>query len=537
MLDTLKTEETGADLPPGSLTEQYLNIACEQAPAVSQILKQYDGLPLKAYLTDLIPKRVRFLQPQSDLAEAVFDYAEPLLGASTAKKASDDLLKSPTVLTANHHGVDYFSQSVQGSLLFALSKQLSDDSITTVPIFSCGNIPLDNLTYPLGLLLYHVSDEGLSGIPKKLPLFSNKYRREMVSVSGPFDRAMVQRAISRIDKMTDDREISSTLTGPLHDIFENDYCSPYVMDLKSYSEQSVVLNNRIFKRLFENSEKAPDIIYLELEKLVHLLLKKDLDDPDSLANRVLFHQPLRKSVFETLNQSKVCWDMDKLIKRLNADLKDPEVKKSVKGCGTLFFWGINNAGRRVPLYLENGHADQETLKGLDDRGELYELSYTPQTIADALKENRLLPSLFTSFMVLSFARGVSCVGGYYQCEYLPEIQKKLVHALREYPEYHSFAERVEEVETRTYLSGMQTVMSKIENNALVPSGPVEILAGGGLSDNDIEQILSLDVRDAHLASLIETIPDVAPWTLHGSDWKKHLAQETFRILSDKIVVK
>ena len=84
---------------------------------------------------------------------------------------------------------------------------------------------------------------------------------------------------------------------------------------------------------------------------------------------------------------------------------------------------------------------------------------------------------------------------------------------------------------------IQTVMSKIENNALVPSGPVEILAGGGLSENDIEQILSLNVRDAHLASLIETIPDIAPWTLHGSDWKKYLAQETFQILSDKIVVK
>lgn len=537
MLDTLKTDEAGPDVTRGSLMEQYLDIACEQAPVISQILEQYGSLPLKSFLKDLIPKIIRPLQPRADLAEAVFDYAEPLLGAPAAKKASDDILKSPTVLTANHHGVDYFSQSVQGSLLFALAKQLSDHSITTVPIFSCGNIPLDNLTYPLGLLLYHVSDEALSEIPKKLPLFSNKYRRKMVSVSGPFDRAMVQRAMGRIDKMIDDREISSTLSAPLHDIFENDYCSPSVMDLKSYSEQSVVLNNRLFKRMFENSEEAPDIIYLELEKLVYLLLKKDLDDPDSLANRILFHQPLRNSVFEALNQSKACWDMDKLNKRLDADLKDPEAKKSVKGCGTLFFWGINNAGRRVPLYLENGHADPGTLKGLDDRGELFELPYTPQTITEALKENRLLPSLFTSFMVLSFARGVSCVGGYYQCEYLPEMQKKLVHALREHPEYHGFAERVEEVETRSYLSGMQTVMSKIEDNALVPSGPVEILAGGGLSENDIEQIISLNVRDAHLASLTETIPDVAPWTLHGSDWKKHLAQETFRMLSDKIVVK
>ena len=537
MLNPHETKDSGTSNTEGSLMEQYLEIACEQVPVVSQVLKQYDDLPLKAFLTDLGPTHTQPLQPQTDLADAVFDYTEPLLGASVARKASDDILKSPAVLTANHHGVDYFSQSVQGSLLFSLSKQISDDAITTVPIFSCGNIPLDNLTYPLGLLLYQISDADLSAIPRKLPLFSNKYRREMVSVSGPFDRAMVQRAVGRIDKMTNDREISETLSGPLHEIFESDYCSPAVMGLKSYSEQSVVLNHRIFKRLFKNSEAAPDTIYLELEKLVNLLLAKDLDDPDSLAGRVLFHQPLRKSVFEALNQSKACWDMEMLNRRLRANIKDPEVKKKVQGCGTLFFWGINKAGRRVPLYLDNGHGYIETLKGMDDRGELYELSYTPQTITDALKANRLLPSLFTSFMVLSFARGVTCVGGYYQAEYLPEMQAKLVNALREHPEYCEFADRVEEVDTHKYLSGMQTVMSQVENDALVPSGPVEISAGGGLSEGDIEQILSLNVRDAHLASLIETIPDVAPWTLHGSNWKKQLAQESYQNLSQKVVVK
>ena len=47
------------------------------------------------------------------------------------------------------------------------------------------------------------------------------------------------------------------------------------------------------------------------------------------------------------------------------------------------------------------------------RGEVFELAYTPASICEALKENRVLPSLFTCFLTLSFARGMVCPGGYF----------------------------------------------------------------------------------------------------------------------------
>jgi len=51
-------------------------------------------------------------------------------------------------LTANHHGVDFFAQSVQSSLLFALGNAGYDFPRKTVTVFSFGNISFNNLTYP-----------------------------------------------------------------------------------------------------------------------------------------------------------------------------------------------------------------------------------------------------------------------------------------------------------------------------------------------------------------------------------------------------
>ena len=130
-----------------------------------------------------------------------------------------------------------------------------------------------------------------------------------------------------------------------------------------------------------------------------------------------------------------------------------------------------------------------------------------------------------------------CVGGYFQCEYLPKMQAGLVKALQKTAGYQDVADLVEGVTTDTYLSGMQAVMARINEDTLVPAGPIEIIAGGGLTDDDIQQILSLTVRDAHLASLFETVPDIVPWTVKTPDWKKQLAIDCCQMLRRRVVIK
>jgi hypothetical protein len=337
--------------------------------------------------------------------------------------------------------------------------------------------------------------------------------------------------------MIQDNEISPSLAFFLHEILRKDYCLPVVVELPSYSQQSIVVNNRIWKRLFSDSAANSHLVYLEFEKITHMLLEYDLCNRESLAFCVLFDPLLRETVFRELDGVKGCWDLKKLKARLRMDESHSCVRQAPIGCGTSFFWGINEVGRRVPLFLETGAHRQERLCGFDDRGRYWEIPYSGESILDALHENRLLPSLFTSFLVLSLARGIVCAGGYFQCEYLPIMQKGLVKALRQTACYQEIADVVGDIRTNTYLSGMQAVMTRINPNALIPAGPIEIFAAGGLTADDKQKILSLTVRDAHIASLFETIPDVAPRALRTADWKKQLAADVCKLLKDNVVIK
>ena len=302
-----------------------------------------------------------------------------------------------------------------------------------------------------------------------------------------------------------------------------------------YSKQAVLLNNLIWKRLFQEENQRSELVYLELEKIVGKVLQLDLKNKSSLIWKVMFEPPLRKTVLAELDGARACWNLNQLKKRMYFSQLNDSDKQKVNGCGTIFFWGINDSGRRVPLNLVS-HGDKKVfLIGIDDHSNSWELAYTPEAILSALNENRLLPSLFTCFLVLSFARGVKCIGSYFQAEYLPNMQ--VVNALKQIPDYQEIANQVEKIDTNFYLSGMLAVMTHIENDVMVPTGPLEILSKGGINTDDIEKILSIKVRDAHLASLLETLPDFVPWILKSSDWKNRLAKDSLRQLEGKVVIK
>ena len=534
-LDYETTVETTQTAP--RYAGQYLDVVCEQLPVMDRTIREYGSAPLADYLHDLTPGRAASFQKRDDVAETVYTYAAPLLGKTVASTASQELMQCPLVMTANHHGVDFFSQSVQGSLLFSMLSKNGRGPGRTALVFSCGAIPLDNITYPLGMLLYHAGVQETKALPVKLPVFSNRFRRMLVSVAGPIDKAMVQRAQSRVKRMIQQKKISPSLSESVPAIFSQDYGASEVLNQSSYSRQSVVLNSRIWNRLFADARPPSQLLYLELEQICGKLLGKDLLDCNSLVGRILFDTKLRQAVIEELNGAKACWDLSQLLQRVSNAPSAKRKKGNVNGCGTTFFWGITDRGRRIPLCLEADGVDRETLRGVDDRGSLFELAFTPKSIVQALKEKRLLPSLFTCFTVLSFARGIACAGGYYQAEYLPHMQRGLVSALTKTQGYEEVADIIKRVDTGIYLSGMQAVMMRTEKDRLMPAGPAEIIAAGGLTGEDLERIRRLTVRDAHLASLFETVADVAPWATKTPGWRKQLATDCWRLLKGSVVVK
>ena len=80
------------------------------------------------------------------------------------------------------------------------------------------------------------------------------------------------------------------------------------------------------------------------------------------------------------------------------------------------------------------------------------------------------------------------------------------------------------------------VMRHLDDDLLLPAGPIEMIASGGLSQSQLEGVRSLTVRDTHLAGLMETFPDFQPHEGRSDGWCLMLAREISQLLKDCIVL-
>lgn len=517
----------------GHLTDCLINHICDLSPTVKMVLNKQGMSTMRRYITNIVPRPVDSYQSSKALHKAIYDYVKPLLGKKIAKRTIEDVTTLPFVLTANHHGVDFFAQSVQGTLIFGSRQTETGKSLSTIPVFACGNIPLNNLTYPRGMLVYDLQNVPTERIPARIPLFPDRLKRKMVSCVEHFDQSMVDRTLQGIHKMTTKGELSDSVSNTLVELLTQDYAAPEVLNQERYSQQAVILNNRVWKRMFAETN-IPDLVYLEIEKIVAEVLYSDLQNENSLFQLLSFNSKILQKLLNVLDGVRVCWKRDNLRRRL---LEGDPRRLNANSCGTCFFWGIDDHGMRVPLLIIPQEGLQKMLVGVDDKGKKYEFLFNPDALSEALKNEQILPSLFTCYTVLSLARGIVCAGGYYQAEYLPQVQNGVASALEEVSDLQIAALKVRSVPTKAYLSGMQAVMVRGNDDVLVPAGPIETIAGGGLTSADMETIMNLSVRKAHIASLFETIKDMPMDSTWINDQKQELSQECGKMFKDDVVIK
>ncbi|MBU6951260.1 hypothetical protein [Hahella sp. HN01] len=465
-------------LSESSLTDSLLTQIRARLPVVDGALQAHARSPVCDYTRSGFRIAPSSFQPRQDLADVLQRYVSPLLGEAVATAVSADILSHPVALTANHHGVDYFAQSVQGTLLFGLST-----GATTLPVFACANIPLNNLTYPRGMLLYpeaKFAESAANGaFPLKIPLFPDRLKRTIVARAPALDATMLQNARKRLRAVSND---APRLAETALSLLQEEYEAEAVMAAADYSDQAVMLNQRVWSRLFAANVSAPTLVYLEMEKIATMLLEYDLANPDSLASILFFEQPL--------------------LRALDAELK------GVNGSGTFLFWGVDDAGRRVSLGLTAEDGGAATLRAVDGQQSDYAVPLTAGLLLQELHSGRLLPSLFTNFLVIALARGVTCAGGYYQASYLPRMQRGVLNALQRHFGEDARFQAIAQAFTGFYLSGMQTVVTRTRDDGYVPAGPVEIIAAGGLDASAVARIRAMTVEQAHIASLLETTADV-----------------------------
>ncbi|HIJ54495.1 MAG TPA: hypothetical protein HPQ03_00050 [Deltaproteobacteria bacterium] len=518
--------------------QQYLHLICRHLPAVHRVLLQHENRPLPEYLNSILKHPDSSYQPREDLLSTVYRFLKPLLGEFIANQAREELTRLPIVLTSSHTGIESYSIFIQGNILFALHALLGRKHNRAVVAFSFGNVPLNNRTYPRGLLLYKVKPENLDLMPVRLPIFPDRLKRTASSCAPPFSSSMIDQSISSLGQIEKTGLISKKFHRSVKKVLREEFLSEDILNLSSYSQQVVVLNNRIWKRLYADLQAIPELIYIEIESIVRNLMVMDLSNQDSLVSHVLFNPTVRDQVITQLDGISGCWHL----KNLKTHVKENHTKKrpnTIDPTGTIFFWWIDEWGKKVPLTLTPGGRGQCTLKGIGGRGKTVEIAHSPDIIIEQLRQNNLLPSVFSCFLSFALARGVVCIGGCFQSDYLPVIQRAVCHALID-GGLKDVAQAVLHVKTDVYLPGMAGIMTQPELKPyLLPAGIFEILSGGGITSSDVDRLAKLTVGDAHCGAIFENLSaaDPARFGTYQPGWKKTLAEDAYRYLNQKVVIK
>lgn len=484
-----------------------LNLAVDSPAPALDLLRQSGDATLAEFLESMGHATTQAPQGRDDLWRVIEDQATLHYGAEVAREAVAELRLDPTVPTSNHFGIDTFADSVQGTLLFGLRRRPDGGPKRTVVVLGCSSVSLDNLTYPMGLLLYDPRD---GRVPQRLPLFPNRFRRWTVGSAPPIEEASLVRARDRLRAMPLGEFAKQAAARTL----EEDI--PAALALPTYGRQATRINTRLWSRMSTGSA-MPTLVQLELESVCAALVREDLGDPSSIVWRLMFSGLVREALLTGLDGARACWNLDNLRRRLTDPVGDAQARD-----GTVFFWGLTGEGRRVPLTLRE-HAGGMRLAGIDERRRTWEWEFSPQSLAEALGSGQLIPSLITCFAALAFARGVVCIGGHYQAAYLPVMQRGVHEALR--LEDKEAADLIARVPTWRYLAGMQMIMRMLPDGAGIPAGPVEIGGCGGLTDADLTRILEITVQEAHLAAFPEFFPHLVPDAEVPDDWMRRLTLE------------
>ena len=468
----------------GDVQEKLLAQVMRHCPTVRRVLEE-DGLrTLDDYLDRLADfSAARPLSPREDVADCVRAQLAPLLGEEIAAEAARGMVDCS--FTATHHGVDYFAPSVQGSLLYRRLLEKRGISCKTVPVIAFGSVSLCNASFGRGFLLYDVQQKHS---PLKLPVIPSKFGKSAVCFFPGVTAEMLESCEQSLQRISRD-VLPPEMASAVQHILRDHYRRPNVLSAFGYVAQATRIN-------YSLSLEATGIgtCYVDAERLASALILRDLEDPDSLVSLTLRDRAFRECLYNALDGVSGCWRL--------AALRSGVKEERAKG-GTMLFWGRATKNyRRAQMTCDGA--------GLVNGSSNDRIGYSE--IAEALRRDMLLPGLFMVFLVLLFARGFRCFGGYFQAEYLAKMQQGLCKALRATGR-SALAEVIAARETSGYLSGPLF----LTNARGTPLSMAELIAHP-LTKAALTEKLALSLHDAHLAGIGDLYQTVVPPAEREKGW-------------------
>lgn len=237
-----------------------------------------------------------------------------------------------------------------------------------------------------------------------------------------------------------DGQMLNTLT---EDIFSRDE----ILQSATYADQLTKINYLFFQKLSERLGIS-DINYIniEQERVTLNLLNYHLYN-DTLIHRIILDP-----------------SYENLVNKYFHDIKGAFSEHA--GFGTYLFWGMpENSKYRVQLW-KDGNA-------LVSSDKSFRVELSPDAIAQAIAENKLIPSLLLTFSTIAFYHGLQVLGGFSQVNYLASMKESYLGLTKEVGDTESTA-ACKEVATDNLFLMYQTLNMLSHNNHMIPATAMDL---------------------------------------------------------------
>lgn len=352
------------------------------SPVLRQVVERKGSLPLLTYFresaapTPSVP-RAR----QEELFSVFHDTIAHLTSHAVAGTAIAQLRQHYGVSTADHHGPLCHPFFLHGHLAQALANE--ECGPHHLIVLACSGISLNNSSFPRGVFFH---DHSLTEI--RLPFHSLRHRHHPVYAFPAFPASRlrtVQRTVGRCPLAQEEQE-------RLRTILDGVCGAPDLFACQYYGEQITKMNERLWRRL--PGQEHTTFLSLEQEDIVATLLQRHHLSQETVMHHLLFSERSWEEFEHHFDGIRGAFS-------------------SLYERGTEWFWALHN-GERKALH--------RTGNALVSRDEAYSLPITPSSIAHALHERRIMPSMALSFILLSFYYGLRCGGGFSQVSYLTDMK-------------------------------------------------------------------------------------------------------------------
>jgi hypothetical protein len=393
---------------------------------------------------------------KDELIAVVEELTTERLGKDTAHEIADQLRSCALVSTTDHHSIIQHPFFLNADIISAVPYlESSLKELKNLIVFSFASVSVNNASgFPRGLMV-HSGING-SGSLLRLPILPDKMKMSTVYAARGYAQSDIDRIRTFIVKKEYAKDMPDSRRTRLLAFIDEFLATDIVMHNADLCSQITKINYRLWPRLFyptkgSVAKSIPNLVYLEIETIVKKLLVRHHLTRSSFIGKVLFDRSWQTRAIE--NFDGICGAFEK-----------------EKATGTHFFWGIDEAGHRVRLAIQDD--------ALVSRDGSIRIALTPASVAAALEEKKIFPSMLLCYILVSLYYGFKCLGGFCQVHDLTMTKAAWQKTLQEMGEKEE-AEALTPIQTKE-LDGDGMVLAYYETaqGDLVPTTGIDMVLDG-----------------------------------------------------------